>query len=179
MRDKPWGLLVPAELDVAPPGLVRAADQKVMLLRLDTMQAAPLPMGIDTTHRAPLNDVALVQSEAFGDSYDVTRAFVAPTLGPTAAPPQLTVTAYDEGEPVGCATVARMDRVAGIYGVAVRRAWRRRGLGAALTSICLREAAAAACDLAYLNPSEIGYGVYASLGFVDAAPMRIWVPPGG
>jgi predicted N-acetyltransferase YhbS len=176
-RGKPWGLLVPAELDVAPPGLVHTADQKVMLLRLATVPDAPLPVGIETTDRAPLADVALVQSEAFGDPYDVTSAFVAPTLGPTAAPPQLTVTAYDGGEPVGCATVARMDRVAGIYGVAVRAAWRRRGIGAALTTICLREASAATCDLAYLNPSEIGYGVYASLGFIDAPPMRIWVPP--
>jgi hypothetical protein len=29
------------------------------------------------------------------------------------------------------------------------------------------------------NPSEIGYGVYVSLGFVVAPPMAIWVPPGG
>jgi predicted N-acetyltransferase YhbS len=70
----------------------------------------------------------------------------------------------------------RLDGVAGIYGVAVRDAWRRRGIGAGLTALCLRRARDAGCDLAYLNPSDAGYGVYASLGFVDAAPMRIWLP---
>jgi hypothetical protein len=42
--------------------------------------------------------------------------------------------------------------------------------------MCLQRAAASGCDLAYLNPSEGGYRTYASLGFVDALPMRIWVP---
>jgi GNAT superfamily N-acetyltransferase len=135
-----------------------------------------VPAGLEVTGRAVTTDVAKVQSEAFGDPYDVTLAFVAPTVGPAAAPPQRTLTAYDGDEPVGVATVAWMGTVAGIYGVAVREPWRRRGIGAALTARCLHRAASAGCDLAYLNPSEIGYGVYASLGFVDAPPMRVWVP---
>jgi GNAT superfamily N-acetyltransferase len=69
-----------------------------------------------------------------------------------------------------------MDGVAGIYGVAVRGGWRRRGIGAALTSSCLQHAATEGCDLAYLNPSPIGYAMYASLGFVEVLPMRVWVP---
>ena len=175
-RRKPWGLLIPTELGLTPPGLTHATDQPVMLLRLDAPHESAVPAGIAVTDRAPTADVAQVQSEAFGDPYDVTLAFVAPTLGPKAAQPQQTLTAYDVHEPVGCATVVRMDGVAGIYGVAVREGWRRRGIGAALTAMCMQRAAAAGCDLAYLNPSEIGYGMYASLGFVDAPPMRVWVP---
>jgi ribosomal protein S18 acetylase RimI-like enzyme len=174
-RGKPWGVLVPAELDLTPPGLRHLTDQKVMLRRLDALPDVALPDRY-VVGPARQEQVASVQSEAFGDPYDVTLAFVAPTLGPVAAPPQQTLTAYDGGEPVGCATVVLMDDVAGVYGVAVREAWRRRGIGAALTSLCLHGAAAAGCDLAYLNPSEIGYGMYSSLGFVDALPMRIWVP---
>ncbi|MDX6197385.1 MAG: hypothetical protein QOJ79_536 [Actinomycetota bacterium] len=174
-RDKPWGLLIPAELELTPPGLTHATDQPVMLRRLAALPDAAAPR-IEVVDTAPPAHVALVQSEAFGDEYDVTLAFVSPTLGPAAAPPQQTLTAYDGDEPVGVATVARMDGVAGIYGVAVREGWRRRGLGAALTAMCLQRAAASGCDLAYLNPSETGYGVYASLGFVDALPMRVWVP---
>jgi GNAT superfamily N-acetyltransferase len=175
-RDKPWGLLIPAELDLTPPGLAHLTDQKVMLRRLDALPPVVLPVGLAVDEHASPEQVTRVQSEAFGDPYDVTLAFVAPTLGPSAAPPQQTLTAYDDGEPVGCATVVLMDEAAGVYGVAVRDDWRRRGIGAALTAMCLHRAAAAGCDLAYLNPSEIGYGMYASLGFVDAPPMRIWVP---
>jgi len=175
--DKPWGLLIPAELELTPPGLAHATDQKVMLLRLDELRGAPLPAELDVRTGASAGDVATVQSEAFGDQYDVTLAFVAPTLAPSAAPPQQTLTAYDGDEPVGCATVVLMDDVAGIYGVAVRESWRRRGVGAGITALCLRRARDAGCDLAYLNPSDIGYRMYASLGFSDAAPMRIWLPP--
>jgi GNAT superfamily N-acetyltransferase len=170
------GAADPAELDLTPPGLSHVTDQKVMIRRLDALPDAPVPGGIAVTDRAPTVDVARVQSEAFGDPYDVTLAFVAPTLGPKAAPPQKTLTAYDVHEPVGCATIVQMDGVAGIYGVAVLEKWRRRGIGAALTALCLQRAAALGCDLAYVNPSDIGYGMYASLGFVDALPMRVWVP---
>jgi predicted N-acetyltransferase YhbS len=175
-RGKPWGLLVPAELELVPPGLRHASDQKVMLLRLDEPVEPTPPAGIVVTDRAPIVDVARVQSEAFGDPYEVTLAFVRPTLGPNAAPPQQTLTAYANDEPVGCATLVRMDGVVGIYGVAVRETWRRRGIGGVLTAMCLRRAATSGCDLAYLNPSEIGYRMYASLGFADAAALRIWVP---
>ncbi|MBK5307270.1 MAG: GNAT family N-acetyltransferase [Frankiaceae bacterium] len=175
-RRKPWGLLVPAELELVPPGLSYAADQRMMLRRLESPVTSVVPAGFTVTDRAPAADVARVQSEAFGDPYDVALAFVTPTVGPAATPPQTTITAYDGVEPVGCATAVRMDGVVAIYGVAVREAWRRRGIGTALTAMCLDNARGAGCDLAYLNPSELGYAVYASLGFVDATPMRIWVP---
>jgi GNAT superfamily N-acetyltransferase len=174
-RAKPWALLVPAELDLTPPALLHHTDQAVMLLHLDALRSAALPKGIAVTDRAPTADVAHVQSEAFGDPYDVTRAFVAPMLGPRSAPPQRTLAAYDGVEPVGCATAVRMDDVAGVYGVAVRQAWRGRGIAAALTCMVLEHARAAGCDLAYLNPSELGYGAFAALGFAGALPMRVWV----
>jgi GNAT superfamily N-acetyltransferase len=175
-RDKPWGVLIPAELELTPSELTHLTDQPVMLLKLDALQPAPLPTGIAVTDRAPTADVAQVQSEAFGDPYDVTRAFVGPTLGAGAAPPQQTVVAYDGPEPVGCATAARMGDVVGVYGVAVREKWRRRGIGAALTHTVLAHARGLGCDLAYLNPSDVGVGMYSSLGFKGALPMRIWVP---
>lgn len=175
-RAKPWGLLVPAELELVPPGLTHKTDQPVMLLRLDALRPAFLPKGIAVTDRAPTADVARVQSEAFGDPYDVTRAFVGPTLGPRPAPPQQTLAAYDGIEPVGCATAVRIDDVVGVYGVAVREQWRRQGIGAALTRMVLENARAMGCDLAYLNPSDLGYGMYAALGFKGTVPMRVWVP---
>lgn len=175
-RDKPWALLVPAEADVEPPGLSHALDQPVMLRGPHDLPEAPLPDGIAVRADAPARDVALVQAEAFEDAYELALAFVTPTLRPDAQPPQCTLTAYDGTEPVACATAAWVDGVAGIYAVAVRTAWRRRGLGAALTAAVVRRAADEGCDLAYLNPSDLGYGMYASLGFRDALPFRVWVP---
>ena len=144
---------------------------------LRDLQDLPPVGGLAARTDAPAADVATVQSEAFGDEYDVALAFVTPTLEQHARPPQRTITSYDGTEPVGCATVAFLDGMAGIYGVSVRERWRRRGLGAALTAECLHLAAAQGCDVAYLNPSPMAYDVYASLGFRDALPFRIWVPP--
>ncbi|MCA1713262.1 MAG: GNAT family N-acetyltransferase [Actinobacteria bacterium] len=172
VRDKPWGLLVPAELDAVPPGLVHALDQPVMLRGLEALPALSVQARTD----APAADVALVQAEAFEDEYALTLAFVEPTLRPDAQPPQVTLTAYDRDQPVGCATVAAIGDVAGVFGVAVRPAWRRQGLGARLTAAALRWARGRGCDLAFLNPSEMAYGMYAALGFRDAEPFRIWVP---
>lgn len=176
-RDKPWALLAAAELDAQPPGLRHVTDQNVMLLTEPAHSPRPvLPAGLTVRLDAPAADIALVQSEAFGDPYDVALAFVEPFVRPAALPPQQTLTAYEGCEPVGCATVAVMGDVAGIYGVAVRDRCRRRGLGAHLTGAMVGLAVAAGCDLVYLNPSQIGYGVYARLGFSDATPYRIWVP---
>ena len=173
-RAKPWGLLVPAERDVEPPGLAHALDQPVMLRRLD---ALPAPGQLDVRDDAPPAHVAAVTAEAFDDPYDLALAFVTPTLGADARPPQRTLTAYEDAEPVGCATVAFVDGMAGVFGVAVRPSWRRRGLGTALTARCLRIARDVGCDAAYLNPSEMAHGVYAALGFEDALPLRVWVEP--
>ena len=172
-RGKPWGLLIPDEAHVIPPGLDHAGDAPVMLRNLTDLPELPdLPVRWD----APAAEVAAVQAEGFGDPYDLALAFAAPTLRADARPPQRTVTTYDGAEPVGVATVAQMGDVAGIYGVAVRTGWRRRGIGTALTVHCLHVAAQAGCDLAYLNPSPMAHGVYAGLGFADAPPLRIWVP---
>jgi GNAT superfamily N-acetyltransferase len=175
-RDKHWGLLVPAELDLTPPGMEHVTDQPVMLRGPGDLPAPALPPGLATRWDAPAADVAGVQAEGFGDPYDLALAFAAAQLAAGALPPQRTVTAYDGEHAVGVATVARMGDVAGVYGVAVRPAWRRRGLGAALTAAVVAAAVADGCDLLYLNPSEEGHGVYASLGFRDAAPWRIWHP---
>ena len=172
-RDKPWGLLVPDEAHVVPRGLEHAGDAPVMLRDLT---ALPQPPVLHVRWDAPAEQVAVVHAEAFGDPYDLALAFAAPTLRTDATPRQRTVAVYDGAEPAGVATVALLGDVAGIYGVAVREGWRRRGLGAALTVHCLHAAAQAGCDLVYLNPSAMAYGVYAALGFVDAPPFRIWVP---
>jgi GNAT superfamily N-acetyltransferase len=175
-RGKPWGLLVPTELDLTPPGMEHVTDQPVMLRGPDDLPAPALPAGLAIRWDAPATEVAGVQAEGFGDPFDLALAFVAPQLAPGALPRQRTATAYDGDQPIGVATVALMDDVAGIYGVAVRQRWRRRGVGAALTAAVAAAAVADGCDLLYLNPSAEGHGVYASLGFRDAPPYGIWHP---
>ena len=86
------------------------------------------------------------------------------------------MTAYD-GAPVSTATLVVADGVAAVYGVGTVIGWRGRGLGRAVTLAVLHEARARGCDLAFLNPSDLGYGVYARLGFRDAPGWRVHAAP--
>jgi GNAT superfamily N-acetyltransferase len=167
-RELPWGLLVPAELEVEPAGMLHATDQPVMLRDLVGLPDVP---GIELRWTSAA-DAAAVQQEAFEDP--LALDFVLPKLvNPTCA----VVTAYDGGVPVSTATLVVTDRVAAVYGVGTVARHRRNGLGRAATLAVLHEAVRRGCDLAFLNPSTSGYAVYARLGFTDVLPWRVWVDP--
>ena len=171
-RGLPWGVLVPSELDLEPPGLRHLLDQPLMLRDLEALPPLPdLDLRWGTT-----SDAARVQAEAFGDALADVEALLGPKRTNAACG---VVTAYDGSTPVSTATVVVADGVAGVFGVGTVASHRRQGLGAAVTLAALHEAARRGCDLAYLNPSELGYGVYAALGFTDAPPWRVWVPDEG
>lgn len=80
----------------------------------------------------------------------------------------------DDGAPVATASVLLTGATAGLYFVATRPAWRRRGHGAAMTSAALDLARTAGADLAVLGSSAVGHSLYRSLGFTDAGEHRIY-----
>lgn len=171
-RSLPWGVLVPAELDLAAPGLHLLREQPLMSRALPGPPPR-WPAGLSVRGDAPAADVASVQAAAFGDDPDLALAFVEPQA---AAPWSRFLTAYDGAAPVGTAQVVLAGGSAGVYGVAVVPGARRSGLGAALTAGVLELASAAGFRRAHLNPSAPGRGVYARLGFTDLPAWRIWAP---
>lgn len=165
-RGMPWGILVPAELDL-DPGTPHVKDQPVMLRSL-----ADLPPPPEVTLRWDSGqDAAALQARVFEDA--LATEFVLPKL---VNPACAVVVAYLDGRPAATATLVSVDSVAGVYGVATVEEARRQGLGRAVTLAVLHEGVRRGCDLAFLNPSELGYGVYAALGFTDALPWRIHAP---
>ena len=161
-RGMPWAVLVPAELTFRPTTEL-LTEQRVMLRHLEDLPPMPdLDLRWDDGPGA-----AAVQQAAFGD--ELTREFVLPKLvNPSCA----VVTAY-HGGPVATATLVVAAGVAAVFGVGTLPSHRRRGLGGAVTAAVLHEASARGCDLAYLNPSDLGYGTYARLGFTDAPGWRV------
>jgi GNAT superfamily N-acetyltransferase len=166
-RHLPWGLLIPSDFDGVPPGLLHVVDQPVMLRELTDL--APVP-SMELRWDAG-EDASLVQAGAFGVDAHLAREFVLPKLQ---SPVGAVVVGYDAGLPVTTATLFAVDGVAAVYGVGTSESHRRKGLGAAITLAVLHEAVRRGCDLAFLNPSDSGYGVYRRLGFRDAAPNRIY-----
>lgn len=98
--------------------------------------------------------------------------------------------AYLDGQPAavaevyrtasGCSTAgdaAHLD-VAGLYNVCTREAFRRRGLGTAVTRAALWHARQTGCRHGVLQASGDGYRVYARLGFRDVGRFVECVPVG-
>ena len=93
------------------------------------------------------------------------RRTAAVLLDPVA--PQWLYVGYLDGEPVATAEATVHDGTVGLYNIATRAAFRGRGIGSILTWQPLRDARAAGCDLAVLQATSEGAGLYRRLGFVE------------
>ena len=86
-----------------------------------------------------------------------------------------------DGRPVGVSQLFLGQQAAGLYCVAVLPAFRRRGIGRALTLAPLRDAQAAGYAIGVLGPSPEGQPMYQRLGFeLFASPFvgyALWLDP--
>lgn len=81
-------------------------------------------------------------------------------------------------KPVATVYVHIVADVATVHYVVTLPEYRRRGIGAAMTEVALREARAAGCRVAVLTASESGVGVYRRFGFREDGLVSsyIWRP---
>lgn len=81
---------------------------------------------------------------------------------------------YLAGEPVATSASFYAAGVAGIYCVSTVERARRQGIGAAVTLAALREARDLGFTIGVLTSSEMGYGVYRRLGFVEHCRIGLY-----
>lgn len=82
--------------------------------------------------------------------------------------------AWLHGEPVATAGLAPQAGVAGIFAVSTVPAARRRGIGANVTLAALLDGRDRGFHLGVLQASEMGYTVYAGLGFTEQFRYHIY-----
>ena len=70
-----------------------------------------------------------------------------------------------EGRPVGTSLAIRTGDVSGVYAVGTLPEARRRGVGSALTWAAVSAGRAWGCDTIVLQASEMGFPLYAAMGF--------------
>jgi ribosomal protein S18 acetylase RimI-like enzyme len=173
----PWGVRVPADAHwSAGRHLFR---KRAMGLVRSVLKPVPAPAGVELRRGVPadLEAVTAVDASAFGDPVDQNRPWIEPLLLSDRC---RVLVAETEGVLVGCATGTRSDGWAGpavmVTGVAVAEPFRRRGIGAALTSALADWAFDSGATLVHLNPDEDAAArLYAGLGFVEVPGFDVYV----
>jgi GNAT superfamily N-acetyltransferase len=116
---------------------------------------------VATTYATPPNE-AVIWRDAFeqcGFGDDAAWAHFVANLG---------------GEAVATTSIMVERGLAGVYMVATLPQARGRGIGAAVTRAAMRFARDRGATEAALQSSEIGYGVYRGLGFVEYCNLRLY-----
>jgi hypothetical protein len=84
----------------------------------------------------------------------------------------------DEKGPTSCSLAIRTEREFGIYAVGTVERARRRGYGTAMTWAAIAAGRQAwGLSTAVLQSSEMGFGVYSKMGFVDVCRYVTYEPP--
>ena len=163
-------------------GLAAAETELAMAARLSALRAADeKPDGLEIRRvRTPseLSDFARVNAANWTPPDPAVVRFyalAAPLLLATGSPIRLYV-GYSEGEAVAASELTVAGGVAGLYGVSTLAPYRRRGFGAAMTLRPLVDARAEGVDLAVLQASAAGAGVYRRVGFEEFGGITEYKP---
>jgi ribosomal protein S18 acetylase RimI-like enzyme len=159
-------------------GLVLAADLPGMAADLHRLrEAGPAPTGLSisrVTGAEALAGWCRTFAAGFGLPAFVGDAFLdcLSHLELGRASPFHHYAGHLDGTPVATASVYLGAGVAGIYNVSVLPSARRLGIGAAVTLAPLRDARERGARVGILHASEMGAGVYRSLGFEERCRIR-------
>jgi ribosomal protein S18 acetylase RimI-like enzyme len=189
-----FGVVVEADAGHPVEAELRAAGWKVFedepALVLPSLAAIPpLPAGVEVRRvqdEAGRRDLTRVWAAGFGaptaeGAPELTpEAFEAftPSLACSRDPAVALLVGYVDGQPAASAELFMVGHIAGITGVATVPAYRRRGLGTALTWEAVREGAARGCTCATLAALGASFDLYRKMGFLHVCNHRAYQPPG-
>jgi ribosomal protein S18 acetylase RimI-like enzyme len=165
-----------ALLDLGPAlGLAQCPDMPLLALSDDAgIQRAREGTSVALRRIEPEESElhCAVAADGFGLPADVLATVANPTM--LALPEVKAYVAELDGTAVATAVAIHLERHVGIFNVATRSQYRRRGFGAAVTAIAVGEAFDEGAEMAWLQSSEIGRGVYGALGFRLVESWKCW-----
>ncbi|PSJ41009.1 GNAT family N-acetyltransferase [Allosphingosinicella deserti] len=158
-------------------GGFRVGVSPVMAIRTDMIAPLPHPQELTIERLPPDADLtAWVRTYVapMGIADDQIPAMIRAEQARTDPPGSLVrFAARMDGEIVAVSELLMRDGVAGIYLVATDAAWRRRGLGAAVTAAAVRLGGQLGARIATLQATPAGQHLYRRLGFVTVSEYRI------
>lgn len=128
------------------------------------------------TDAAVLDDHAQVCARAFDVSIEVARVIVPP--GMLTVPDIELYVGYYGGRPIASSALILTNRVAGVFNVGTPPAFRRRGIGEAMSWHAVRRGAERGALFANLQASDMGRPVYERMGFRLTTTYRTFHRPG-
>jgi ribosomal protein S18 acetylase RimI-like enzyme len=114
-----------------------------------------------------------VAGPAFGAAPDLLAGLITPAV--LELPEVRGYVGEVNGEAVVTAMSVTLEHAVGIFNVATAPAYRRQGYGAAATACALNDGLEAGAFWGWLQSTEAGYGVYATLGFTTLESWPCWV----
>lgn len=124
------------------------------------------------TDAAGLDDWAMVAEDVFEFSPATTNQ-----LTPTAVLTDDQLAFFIgrvNGSPAACGLLVRSGDVAGVYTIGVRKGFRRRGIGDAMTRAALATGRDLGCRVGVLQSSEMGVPLYEQMGFQTVVEYSHW-----
>lgn len=185
--ERPYNVRVEAGAEHSVEQELRArgwrVQQEMPVMVLPRIPAPPPPpAGLvirPVTDEAGLSDYLAKKDPASPPSeWDGIDAALNPSVAVALDPEIALFVGYVDGKPVATAALYRVGDIAEIGAVATAPAYRRRGIGAALTWAAVAEGAARGCASAALTSSAMGYPVYLRMGFVHVYTYRSYTAPG-
>ncbi|MGB1253986.1 MAG: GNAT family N-acetyltransferase [Candidatus Promineifilaceae bacterium] len=152
-------------------GLKRKDDgEPVMIADLRATLAEPDvdALRISQVRNEPeLRDWQRATGGGFGGGFDFAKIWGDTYLKKGLEPdnPFMHFTGYVDGKPVTSSSLLLAGGIAGVYDVSTIPAYRKRGLGRAMTLKAMQVAQQHGYEIAYLRASDEGFSVYRSLGF--------------
>jgi hypothetical protein len=165
------------EATLATRGLVMVDASSGMVARIQDLPAPPsVAMTVDVVRDDAQFDTWMdVFADAFGLTAEATRHVRAAHTWPCRHDACRTyLIMRSDGAAVATGLLHSSPGVAGVYGIGVRRAFQKRGLGALATLLTVREGARTGAQIAVLQATKEGFPVYRKLGFQTICSFRSW-----
>lgn len=121
-----------------------------------------------------LADVASVLAEGFGAPVEIAQSITPTSMLDDDR--MVWLVGLVEGQAVACGQLIQTGDVAGVYSIAVREQYRRRGFGEAITGALLSAGLDRGCDVGVLQSSPMGQPVYARMGFEVVTDYHLFSP---
>lgn len=182
VRDVPFEVTATAPVaadiadDLAALDLQKTRESPGMALRsLDVVPAGDQGATISGVADADDRDAF---GSVFADAFDASPDFLEQVVSPAVVNDDAYthLVARRDGQPVACGILLRSGDAAGVFSVGVPPAFRRQGLGEAMTRTVLRAGREAGCTVGVLDSTEMGYPLYEAMGFETVVEYHHYEP---